>query len=71
MLIWGFVALAVWAVSNRWISAQGRRCARVKDAPLMAETFGVDTVQEKRIAFVLAALLAGLSAGCMPICCGS
>lgn len=61
VLIWGFVALAVWAVSNLLDSAQGRALRAVKDAPLMAETFGVDTVQEKRIAFVLAALLAGLS----------
>ncbi|TDT94960.1 amino acid/amide ABC transporter membrane protein 2 (HAAT family) /amino acid/amide ABC transporter ATP-binding protein 1 (HAAT family) [Azorhizobium sp. AG788] len=61
VIIWGLVALAVWAVSNLLDSAQGRALRAVKDAPLMAETFGVDTVKEKRIAFVFAALLAGLS----------
>lgn len=61
VLIWGFVAVAVWGVSNLLDSVQGRALRAVKDAPLMAETFGVDTVKEKRVAFVLAALLAGLS----------
>lgn len=61
VLIWICVALAVWAVSNLLDSARGRALRAVKDAALMAETFGVDTVKEKRTAFVLAALLAGLS----------
>ena len=61
VVIWGFAALALWCVSNLLASRHGRALRAVKDAALMAETFGVDTVREKRIAFVLAALLAGLS----------
>ncbi len=38
VIIWGLVALAVWAVSNLLDSAQGRALRAVKDAPLMAET---------------------------------
>lgn len=61
VLIWGVVALAFLAVSNLLDSRHGRALRAVKEATLMAETFGVDAVREKRIAFVLAAVLAGLS----------
>ncbi|QTL03442.1 branched-chain amino acid ABC transporter ATP-binding protein/permease [Aquabacter sp. L1I39] len=60
-LIWICVALAMFCVANLLDSRHGRALRAVKDAALMAETFGVDTVKEKRVAFVLAALLAGLS----------
>jgi branched-chain amino acid transport system permease protein len=60
-LIWLCLACSLLGIANLLDSRHGRALRAVKDAALMAETFGVDTVKEKRVAFILAALLAGLS----------
>lgn len=61
LLIWLCTIAGLFGVSNLLDSRRGRALRAVKDAAVMAETFGVDVVAEKRTAFVFAAVLAGLS----------
>jgi ABC-type branched-subunit amino acid transport system ATPase component/ABC-type branched-subunit amino acid transport system permease subunit len=60
-LIWCCVALAMVCITNLLDSRSGRALRSIKDAATMAETFGVDVVKEKRLAFLLAAALAAIS----------
>jgi len=61
LLIWFTVGLAVLALLNLLDSRTGRAIRALKGGLLMAESFGVHTARTKLLAFVLAALLAGLS----------
>jgi branched-chain amino acid transport system permease protein len=61
LLIWGVVALAVIAVLNLLDSRPGRAIRALKGGVVMAESCGVNTARHKLLAFVLAAVLAGLS----------
>jgi branched-chain amino acid transport system permease protein len=61
LLIWLIVALAVLAVVNLLDSRPGRAIRALKGGVLMAESCGVPTMRHKLLAFVLAAVLAGLS----------
>jgi len=60
-LIWGLFLLCLWAVANLLDSRPGRAIRSLKGGVVMAEAMGVDTAHYKLVAFVLAALLAGLS----------
>src|SRR5258708_3983453 len=57
----GVVALAVFGTENLLASRVGRAIRALKDGVIVAEAFGVDVPRTKRIAFVYAALLAGIS----------
>jgi len=61
LLIWVVVALAVLAVLNLLDSRTGRAIRALKGGVVMAESCGVNTPRTKLLAFVLAAVLAGLS----------
>jgi branched-chain amino acid transport system permease protein len=61
LLIWVVVALAVLAVLNLLDSRSGRAIRALKGGVVMAESCGVNTTRTKLLAFVLAAVLAGLS----------
>ena len=61
LLIWLTVGLAMMAVLNLLDSRQGRAIRALKGGVVMAESFGVNTARTKLLAFVIAALLAGLS----------
>ncbi len=60
-LIWGAVALAVIATLNLLDSRVGRAIRALRGGVVAAESFGVDTGRARILAFVYAALLAGLS----------
>ncbi|MFC0283169.1 ATP-binding cassette domain-containing protein [Camelimonas abortus] len=60
-LIWGAVALAVIATLNLLDSRMGRAIRSLRGGVVAAESFGVDTGRARILAFVYAALLAGLS----------
>lgn len=57
----GLAALAAWRIRN---SALGRAMLATRDSEVAAELSGVDTVRIKIVAFMLAAVYAGL-AGCL------
>ena len=61
LLIWLMVALAVMATLNLLDSRSGRAIRALKGGVVMAESCGVNTARTKMLAFVLAAVLAGLS----------
>ena len=61
LLIWGLLALSMLAVLHLLDSRTGRAIRALKGGVVMAESCGVDTSRTKLLAFVLAALLAGLS----------
>jgi branched-chain amino acid transport system permease protein len=61
LLIWIVVSLAVLAVLNLLDSRPGRAIRALRGGVVMAESCGVNTARTKLLAFVLAALLAGLS----------
>ena len=61
LLIWITVALAVLAITNLLDSRTGRAIRALKGGVVMAESCGVNTARTKLLAFVLAAVLAGLS----------
>jgi ABC-type branched-subunit amino acid transport system ATPase component/ABC-type branched-subunit amino acid transport system permease subunit len=61
LLIWFTVALAVLAITNLLDSRTGRAIRALKGGVVMAESCGVNTARTKLLAFVLAAVLAGLS----------
>ncbi|MEI8323886.1 MAG: branched-chain amino acid ABC transporter ATP-binding protein/permease [Betaproteobacteria bacterium] len=61
VLIWLVVALAVLAIVNLLDSRTGRAIRALKGGVVMAESCGVNTANTKLLAFVLAAVLAGLS----------
>jgi branched-chain amino acid transport system permease protein len=61
LLIWFVVALGVLALLNLLDSRTGRAIRALKGGVVMAESFGVNTARAKLLAFVLAAVLAGLS----------
>jgi branched-chain amino acid transport system permease protein len=61
LLIWVIVALAVLAILNLLDSRPGRAIRALRGGVVMAESCGVDTARTKLLAFVLAAVLAGLS----------
>ena len=61
LLIWFTVALAVLAMTNLLDSRTGRTIRALKGGVVMAESCGVNTARTKLLAFVLAAVLAGLS----------
>ncbi|MBC7605237.1 MAG: branched-chain amino acid ABC transporter ATP-binding protein/permease [Ramlibacter sp.] len=61
LLIWVIVALAVLAVLNLLDSRTGRAIRALRGGLVMAESCGVNTARTKLLAFVLAAVLAGLS----------
>jgi branched-chain amino acid transport system permease protein len=60
-LIWGVLALAVAAMTRLLDSRPGRVLRALKKGALMEESCGIDTAAYKLLAFVLAALLAGVS----------
>ena len=60
-LIWGFVALAVLALRKLLDSRPGRVVRALKKGALMEESCGIDTARYKLLAFVIAAMLAGIS----------
>jgi branched-chain amino acid transport system permease protein len=60
-LIWGFVLLGAWGISNLLDSRPGRAIRALKGGGSMAEAMGADTARYKIIAFVLAAALASVS----------
>ena len=61
LLIWLVVVLAVVAIVNLLDSRTGRTIRALKGGVVMAESCGVNTARAKLLAFVLAAVLAGLS----------
>ena len=61
LLIWLMVALAVMATLNLLDSRSGRAIRALKGGVVMAESCGVNTARTKMLAFVIAAVLAGLS----------
>jgi branched-chain amino acid transport system permease protein len=61
LVIWGAVLLAYCALRNLLDSREGRAISALKSGSLMAESMGVNTARYRLKAFVLAALLAGLS----------
>jgi ABC-type branched-subunit amino acid transport system ATPase component/ABC-type branched-subunit amino acid transport system permease subunit len=60
-LIWGVLALAVAGMIRLLDSRPGRVLRALRKGALMEESCGIDTAQYKLLAFVLAALLAGVS----------
>ena len=61
LLIWLCVALAFLCMSNLLESRHGRAMRALREAAIMAETFGIDTFRGKVTAFVISAILAALS----------
>ncbi|WP_227753684.1 MULTISPECIES: branched-chain amino acid ABC transporter ATP-binding protein/permease [Ramlibacter] len=61
LLIWAIVGLGVLAVLNLLDSRPGRAIRALRGGLVMAESCGVPTTRAKLLAFVLAAVLAGLS----------
>ena len=61
LLIWASVGLSILAILNLLDSRTGRALRALKGGIVMAESCGVNTARTKLLAFVLAALLAGLS----------
>ena len=61
LLIWAVVTLSVLAVLNLLDSRTGRAIRALRGGVVMAESCGVNTARTKLLAFVLAAVLAGLS----------
>ncbi|HBP30634.1 MAG TPA: metal-dependent hydrolase [Advenella kashmirensis] len=60
-LIWLVVLLAAWTAINLLNSRSGRAIRALKNGEKMAASFGVHTFRYKVIAFVYAAVLAGLA----------
>jgi len=60
-VIWGVLALAVAGMIRLLDSRPGRVLRALRKGALMEESCGIDTAQYKLLAFVLAALLAGVS----------
>lgn len=60
-LVWAFVFLAVVLTANLLDSRIGRAIRALQSGSLAAEAFGIDTARARLIAFVYAAVLAGLS----------
>jgi branched-chain amino acid transport system permease protein len=60
-LLWTIVLLAAIAVIHLLDSRSGRAMRALKGGETMAEAMGVDTFRTKVVAFLLAALLAGIS----------
>ena len=60
-LIWLVVLLAAWTAINLLDSRSGRAIRALKNGEKMAASFGIHTFHYKVIAFVYAALLAGLA----------
>ncbi len=60
-LIWAVVALAVVALRRLLDSRPGRVIRALKKGALMEESCGIDTALYKLLAFVIAAMLAGVS----------
>ncbi len=60
-LIWGVLALAVVAVQRLLDSRPGRVIRALKKGAVMEESCGIDTASYKLLAFVIAAVLAGVS----------
>jgi branched-chain amino acid transport system permease protein len=61
LLIWLMVALAVMATLNLLDSRSGRAIRALKGGVVMAESCGVNTARTQMLAFILGAVLAGLS----------
>src|SRR5690606_25823600 len=60
-LIWLVVLLAAWTAINLLDSRSGRAIRALKNGEKMAASFGVQTFRYKVIAFIYAAILAGLA----------
>jgi branched-chain amino acid transport system permease protein len=60
-LIWACLLLAMAATSALLCSRQGRAIRALRGGALMAESFGINAHRTRMAAFVVAALLAGLS----------
>ena len=60
-VIWGAVALAVFALRQLLDSRPGRVIRALKKGALMEESCGIDTAAYKLLAFVIAAQLAGVA----------
>jgi branched-chain amino acid transport system permease protein len=61
VIIWATVLVAYCALWNLLDSREGRAIRALKSGSLMAESMGVNTARYRMKAFILAALLAGLS----------
>lgn len=57
-LIWAFLLIGVYTVSNLLDSREGRAIRSLKGGMIMAEAMGVDTARSRMVIFVIAALLA-------------
>lgn len=60
-LVWGAVLLSLWLARNLLDSRTGRAIRALDGGQAMAASMGVDLYRTKRLVFLLAALLAGLS----------
>ena len=60
-LVWGALALCMFAMRRLLDSRPGRVFRALRRGAVMEESCGIDTARYKLIAFVIAALLAGLS----------
>ncbi len=57
-LIWAFLLIGVYTVSNLLDSREGRAIRALKGGMVMAEAMGVNTARSRMVIFVIAALLA-------------
>jgi ABC-type branched-subunit amino acid transport system ATPase component/ABC-type branched-subunit amino acid transport system permease subunit len=60
-LIWLFLGAALWLVSNLLQSREGRAIRSLRGGAVMVESLGISVFRTRLMAFVIAALLAGLS----------
>lgn len=56
-----FFGLTVWVMRNYTYSAHGRACISCREDELAAETLGIDTTKYKVQAFIVGAVIAGIS----------
>ena len=61
LVIWGAVLAAGIMLTNLLNSRTGRAIRALKGGVVMAEAFGIDTARKRMTAFVIAAVLAGVS----------
>lgn len=60
-LVWAFVGASAWLVFNLLESREGRAIRSLRGGAVMVESLGISAFRAKLMAFVIAALLAGLA----------
>ncbi len=60
-LIWGFLGISIWLVSNLLDSREGRAIRSLRGGATMIASLGVSLFRVRLMIFVIAALLAGLA----------